>query len=364
MFKKYLDFSIEWYEKNETKADLAFFVGGFIFDILTLSDIDDRLGLIQQIVYLFITAFILYYDFLVKYNLTKIPEKLAKVWFYRRPIFHFFLGSLLSVYSLFFLKSSSLFSSFIFVLILIVIMVGNELKAVQEREVNVKVGLHVLCLFCFFAILYPIFLGHVGWLPFLLALLTVGLLIFGVYWMVKKRKPDLTTIWPQFLLPSTSVLILITLLYFLGWIPPVPLSIQNMGVYHRVEKVGSQYYLYHEHASWKFWQKGDQDFVSQPGDKLYFFASIYSPAKFNDSVYLHWYFKDERRGWISTDRLPMSVIGGRREGFRGWSVKQNYSPGQWRVSVESTDHREIGRMYFEVSLTNSSTNRKFQREIQ
>lgn len=60
---------VQWYEQNEKQADMAFFIGGFLFDILTLSDIDDTLSLVQQFFYLIITAFILYYQ--------GFPRKLA-----------------------------------------------------------------------------------------------------------------------------------------------------------------------------------------------------------------------------------------------------------------------------------------------
>lgn len=355
---------IEWYDKNEKQADLGFFIGGFIFDVLTLSDIDDTFSLAQQLVYLFITAYILYFEFLVKYDLAKVPRWLEKIWTYHRPFFHFFLGSLLSVYSLFFLKSSSFFSSLIFVLVLVAIMIGNELKAVQEREVNVKVSLHILCLFCFFSIIFPLILGFVGFIPFALSLIAVGGLIGGIYYHAKKKMPTLQTLIPQFLVPGYSVLGFILVCYLFGWIPPVPLSIQSMGIYHQIGKIGSQYVLHHEKPGWKFWQSGDQDFLAQPGDKVYFFARIYSPAKFSDSVYLHWYFKDPRQGWITTDRVPMTIVGGRREGFRGYSVKQNYSPGAWRVSVETTDKREISRLYFDIEATNVSASRSFNKDLQ
>jgi hypothetical protein len=41
-------------------------------------------------------------------------------------------------------------------------------------------------------------------------------------------------------------------------------------------------------------------------------------------------------------------VGGREEGFRGYGVKTNYQPGDWKVQVETADGREIGRIYFDV----------------
>src|SRR3989344_9029418 len=125
---------LDYYEQNEAKVDIAFFLGGFFFDIFTLSDIDDLLGIGQQVAYLLILGSILYFDFLDDNGFFKIPARLEKAWNYRQPILHFFLGSLLSVYSLFFLKSASIFSSIIFVLLLIGLMVANELKSVQKSK--------------------------------------------------------------------------------------------------------------------------------------------------------------------------------------------------------------------------------------
>lgn len=127
-----------------------------------------------------------------------------------------------------------------------------------------------------------------------------------------------------------------------------------MGVYHNIEKANGQYLLSHEKVWWKFWQNGDQEFKSAPGDKIFFFVSIFSPARFEDSVFLVWSVKDPKRGWQQTDRLPMKVAGGREGGYRGFMSKQNYTEGEWRISVQTTDGLEVGRLYFEVIKTEPS----------
>lgn len=340
---------LSWYEKNEKWADISFFLGGFLFDIITLSEIDDVFSLGQQFVYLLLTGGIIYYEFLIKNTIRILPGWLENYWDYRRPLFHFLLGSLLSIYSLFFLMSSSLFSSLLFVLILLIIMVANELKTVQEKDLNIKVGLHALCSFCFLSIVFPIILGFVGYLPFALALSTVGILLYLLTRYLRKRKPDLKTLNREFLIPGYGVLAMVLVCYFLGWMPPVPVSVKTMGIYHKIEKKEGVYHLYHEKSFWKFWQNGDQDFKAIPGDKVYFFLSIYSPARFQDSVYLVWSYKDPKRGWSKSDRLPMTITGGRKMGYRGYAVKENYTPGDWRVSIQTTDSREIGRLYFTIS---------------
>jgi hypothetical protein len=50
------------------------------------------------------------------------------------------------------------------------------------------------------------------------------------------------------------------------------------------------------------------------------------------------------------DSIPIKIVGGREEGFRGFGVKSNYQPGEWKVQVETTDEREIGRVYFTLEI--------------
>lgn len=249
----------------------------------------------------------------------------------------------------------------IFVIILMALMVANELKNVQKSEVNIKIALYIICIFSFFSMIFPVLLGFVGLLPFLLALLATSLCIFGIYLLLERRVKNKTLLMRRLIAPSFTVVTLFLLFYLIGWIPPVPLSVQNMGVYHHIEKIQGKYTLSHQNPWWRFWQTGDQEFLSEPGDKIYFFARIFSPAKFSDSVILHWYFKHPKIGWQSTDKVPMSINGGREGGYRGFSVKQNYQPGEWKISVETTDEREIGRLYFNVIEIPTSLDRTFTR---
>ena len=244
------------------------------------------------------------------------------------------------------------------------LMVANELKSVQKSEINIKVGLYVICVFSFFSMLIPVILGFVGYVPFLLSLTLTGLCIYGVIRLLNKKIPDTQLVLRSLGAPGVGVLALFLVFYMVGWIPPVPLSVQNMGVYHSVEKAGGDYILTHEKPWWKFWKTGDQNFRAEPGDKIHFFAQIYSPARFTDSVVLHWYYKDPRQGWLSTDRIPMHIAGGRKNGYRGYATKQNYSDGEYRISVETTDGREIGRIYFDVTkATENDPSREFKKDI-
>src|SRR5690606_35927792 len=120
------------------------------------------------------------------------------------------------------------------------------------------------------------------------------------------------------LLPMAFVLLGFLILYFFRLIPPVPLSIPFIGVYHTVEKQGDTYRLGHERPWWKIWHNGDQNFYAQGADKIYVFFRIFSPTHFSDQVLVRWYWKDNRHGWVLQDSIPIKISGGRAEGFRGY----------------------------------------------
>lgn len=345
---------LNYYETHATKVDVSVFLGGFLFDVFFLSSIDDLFGLAQNVVYLIALAALLYFDFLHENQKLNLPKFLVKPWEFRKLAIHFILGSLLSVYSLFFFKSASLFNSIAFVLLLMFLMVANETRFLQDRKLNIKVALFFLLLFSFFSMMIPTFLGFVGWFPFLLAALATTATLYGATKKLIKVTNNLRLVRDSLIIPGGTIVILFIGFYIFGLIPPVPISIENIGIYHKIEKVGDVYEAHYDRAHTGLFSLSEKTFVAEPGDKINLFVQIYSPAKFSDAVTLHWYYKDKKQGWITADKIPMQIRGGRQEGYRGSFVKQNYQEGEWRVSVETTDGREIGRHYFDVKITDKA----------
>lgn len=350
--------SADFINKHETKLDIAFFVGGFLFDILFIADPDDLFSIAQQAVYLFFVAAFIHYEILFRLHKWRPRESLLKMWSYRDFTLHFLLGSLLSVYSLFYIKSASILSSFIFLSLLVAIILINELSFAKTGKVSLKVGFYAICLFSFFSVVYPIILGFVGWTPLLFSVLsTVLILIAQLKLLVRSQIPE-KVLKTALTAPSAAVLGVFLLFYFLGWIPPVPLSVKAQGAYHNLEKREGKFILSYENT-WKFWQDSDKKFKAAPGDKVYFYAQIYSPARISDQIYLHWHLKNKNGDWLSTDKVPLNIQGGRKEGFRGYATKANYQPGEWMVTVETSMGSEISRYYFDIVATEATVERNF-----
>jgi len=359
--------------RNEHRLSVTFFIAGFLFDILTLGRIDSWFTIGQQAIYLLVISLILVQMLLAEAPATAAAAAPAAVpvaapsaapaaaflagpapapasagsrlqrWYleYRNPAIHFLLGALLSAYTLFFFKSSSLLVSFGFMGVLVVLLVANESARFKALGLPFKFALLGLCYLAFFAYVVPVLIGQTGLAVFLLSMAVGCVPLAAVAFLAARERKR------RILIPLGCVLIVFLTFYLFRIIPPVPLSIPFMGVYHGVERTDAGYRLTHERPFWRLWHNGDQRFRAQPGDKVHIYFRVFSPSRFSDQVLMRWY-RSENKGWALQDTIPIKIVGGREEGFRGYGVKTNYQTGKWKVQVETTDGREIGRIYFSV----------------
>jgi hypothetical protein len=346
--------------RNERNLSITFFAAGFLFDIVTLGRIDSWLTIGQQAVYLVLVTGVLVQ--MLKEEGQPAPDlgaaaRVKRLYYeYRSPAIHFLLGALLSAYTLFFFKSASLLVSFGFLLVLALLLVANELPRFKALGLPFKFALLGLCWLAYFAYVLPVLIGQTGLFVFL-ASMAVGCLPYLVvgFPLSKAQKQ-------RVFVPLGCMLIVFLGFYLFRLIPPVPLSIPFMGVYHGVERSDAGYRLSHERPLWRVWHNGDQWFYAQPGDRVHVYFRIFSPSRFQDQIQMRWYLDDPARGWTLHDTIPIKIVGGREQGFRGYGTKTNYQPGSWKVQIETTDAREIGRIYFKLEAAPESA-RSFRTDL-
>ncbi len=348
---------LELHRKYEKWMGPLFFFLGFIFDIFTLGRIDDLLNILSQGLYLIILFTFLNFEF------TAYPshKKLEKVFEFKDEIFHFILGALLSAFTLFYFKSASLSASFLFMFLILALLVMNESQRFQKLGLLVKSSLLYLCLLTYCLYLIPLIIGKVGFFPFIFSL-TISLIILFLYLaLLSKKGVERKKLEDRLLFPSIILMCFFIVFYLFKIIPPIPLSTQHIGVYHNVEKNYPEYKVSHEKPWWKIWHTGDQDFKAAPGDKIYIFTRVFAPAGFDDKIFLHFLYKTED-GYKTSDKIPLPITGGRGKGFRGFAYKSNYSPGDWKVQIETANGLEIGRISFTVEII-QETQRVFKTEV-
>ena len=322
---------------------------------------DHTLLLVQQVLYLAIIGAILYVEFIrnARPEALPMPRWVEPLWRYRGPVSHFCLGTLMNLYSIFFLMSASLFSSLLFVVILFGAVVLNEMHSIRRRGLDVKVAFYVLCVFCFSSLVIPIAVRSISRLTFFLSFAaTLGVL--GGFVAALRRRIGRVALIRRVLSPGLSVSALFLLSYLIGLVPPVPIACKTLGVYHRVERVGDEFRLSYE-PSW--WHSDDRRFVAKQGDVVHVFFAIFAPMRFDDSVYVRWSFRDRASRWRVSDKIRIRITGGREEGFRGVATKENYFPGAWRVILETRDGREIARLRFNITRAPANSARLFQTAV-
>jgi hypothetical protein len=337
------------YKKHGRWIPILSFFAGFLFDMIMLRRIDDVKVILQQAAYLLIAAALIGVELIEEDREIVSPRFFGKVWKYREAFLHFLLGTLLNSYAIFYFKSASALTSFFFIAFLGGLLGVNEFKRFGKSQTQVHVAFLSLCLICYLISLAPTLMGYIGTVPFLCAVLASLTAFLGYYALIKLKVSGN----PRFLkthlaYPFAGIQIIFVFLYFINAIPPVPLSVKYMGIYHEVKKTERGWALSSTRPTWKFWQNGDQTFLARPGDEIYCYAQVFSPVRFKDELRVRWLYWDEKKGWLSSDAIPMPVLGGREEGYRAVTKKSNFQPGLWRVQIETENNREIGRIGFEV----------------
>ncbi len=335
----------QYYQAHHLPFGIISFFFGFAFDTLMVSDIEELHCIIQQIIYLFLVGLVLYYEIVQASSDWKPSGFAAKLWNFREGFVHFFLGTLLNIYSIFYFKSASLSSSIYFIALLAILLVVNEAPALRGKGPIVRLSLWALCLSSFFVLILPLVFGSVGIVPFGSSILASAVVLYLLFKILQTRRDLRFDQVNMLFLPAVGTLGLYVLLYFLKLVPPVPLALKSIGIYHNVVKTEKEWTLTEEKPWWRFWHHGDQSFQAKPGDRIYVYFAIHAPSKISNVVHVKWMFKDPRQGWIPADKIKeLNISGGRHEGFRGMFWKENYQSGDYRVSIETPEGLEIGRI--------------------
>lgn len=310
---------------------------------------DEPLVIFQQALYLFIIALLIHYELLFRLEKWHPSNFSMKIWPYQNFALHFCLGTLLNVYSLFYIKSASIFSSVVFLFLMIVMIFMNELPFVKKsKKINLKVGLYSICLFSFFSIVYPIIFGFIGLVPFCFSAMSTLTILLVQLRLLRNLVTEPGVLFHAIFAPVVTVVIIFASFFFLGWIPPVPLSAKEQGIYHYLVKRETHYYLYAGMNENSFWNFGKTTFKAEPDDKIFFYSQIFSPARISDKIIVHWFKKNSVGDWESMDQVPVAIKGGREEGFRTFTFKSNFDSGEWKILVKTSSGVEISRLYFNV----------------
>lgn len=265
----------------------------------------------------------------------------------------FFLGTFLAHTLVYYFRSSDVLQVWpIFAMVALSIISNEFLYGIVPDILLYFVALTLYILFN-----VPIFLNKVNNSTFLISIL-ISVVVISILTLILQRiflskKDFLFLIIFSILFPF-----LILRLYYLNYIPAVPLALGDSGFYSYIQKETDEKnivsYTKKEEGVTKakqyfFLENNSYNIESlKDSNTIYFFSSIISPADVSATITHVWQkYDDVKKVWIEYSRISYDVSGGREEGYRGYSSITNLSQGKWRVRVLADD-RIVGVKKIEI----------------
>jgi len=327
---------------------------GFIFDNLTLTRIDQFYDNMVLFSYLIIAGIGITILQLHRNEVFERPflDKIAP-WL---PLFiQFAFGGLFSGYFVFYSRSASFAASWFFMLVLLGLLVGNEFFRKHYTRFTFQISIYYLAIFSFTIFFIPVIVGKIGAWIFLLsgAISLVAIYIFLYFFF--RVIPEEVVRSARFLIMSIfGIYLAVNFLYFKNVIPPIPLSMKDIGIYHLVEKTNTgDYLVVSENKNWiNITEWFNKKIHIKQGDPLYVYSAVFAPTDINtELIYIWQYYNEDTDKWITSSEIPVSIIGGRGEGYRSFSMKENLFGGKWRVGVVTPRGQLIGRVSFTIMVS-------------
>lgn len=326
------------------------FVLGFVVDNITLNRVDqvfDNLVLLTYVLLAMVSMLLLYAS-----TAGRITEKWSdRVRYYAPLLVQFSFGGLLSGMLIFYGRSGDWGSSWPFLVIILFAIYGNETLRDRASRLLYNLGILFIGLFSYVVLVIPVLTGYMGGWAFVSSGLLALIIMYGfvrLLYRIIPRYMDLQMKAIVFLLGS--IFAGFNFLYFANIIPPIPLSLKDVGIYHSVVRFenGDYQLKYEDGAWWQPFKDSDRTYHARPGDNIFCYAKVFAPTKINTDIFHTWEYKDESGNWVEHLRTSYSISGGRDTGFRGYTLIQNFSDGQWRCSVMTGRGQVLGREAFTV----------------
>jgi Protein of unknown function (DUF2914) len=334
----------EWFLEHEHFLVFCSLVLGHVFDYLTLGSPDGWYEHSVIVFYLTLTAVCI----MVMHQRSTI-SKLERVPVVAIMQFAFgaLAGSITVIYSL----SGTLLGSALFFGLMYIVLISNEFLRSRYDRMYIHITVWFTLLVSYMALLVPILLGRIGDDVFIYAVaasiavvtcLLMGVARIGGYGTVMR----IVDAWLAVLLTAAVFLTL----YFYNIIPPVPLSLKSVGVYHSIQKVSGDYLAQYETPNpLAFWLWTSTQYTLQQGQGAYCFSSVYAPVDLSTPIAHRWeYLNTVTDAWVTEAYVQFPISGGRSNGYRGYTHKTQLRTGTWRCSVETARGSLIGRHVFTV----------------
>lgn len=348
------------YGRFERPISSLSLIGGFVFDALTLKRVDtlwENIWILAHLVIVGIFIILIHRKEGVEGD-ERDPSK-AHFWYVN--ILQFFFGGILSTYIVFYFRSADILVTWPFIVLLAIAFIANESLKRHYVRLSFQISLFFLSIYSFSIFLIPVAIHQIGDGVFVLSGVISVVLIY-LFMKVLFYFSSENFIYSKRMITFiiTGILVLVNFLYFTNLIPPIPLSLKDAGVYHAIQKNGKgNYIVTADDNSWTEYFKLYPNFNYVAGTPVYAFSAIFSPKNLNIKIVHEWqHYNEISKTWTTESTINLSVIGGRDEGFRTYSVRSNLAYGKWRVNIKTEHNQTIGHLRFNLVQVDTASSTK------
>jgi hypothetical protein len=345
-----------FYAKIERPFSSLSLVGGFVFDAVTLTRVDEFWESFWVVAHLaIVTACVLLIN--LQENTGHDEADPGKLHFWLVNVMQFFFGGIWSTFLVFYFRSGTIATDWPFLLVLAAAFIVNERFKRHYVRLAFQISLLFLSYYGFAIYLFPILLHAISPWVFVLSGIASLAAIFLLMLALRKFSHEPfrgRTLW--FTRASiAAVFLAVNILYFTNIIPPLPLSLKDAGVYQvfAVNGPGNYTAQTEDQGFFSFFNWSDTIHVS-PGAPLYAYTAVFSPASLDLDIVHEWQYYDEAQGaWATRSRVSLPVVGGGERGYRTFSLISSPATGAWRVNVKTPTGQVIGQIRFTVIATST-----------
>jgi hypothetical protein len=285
------------------------------------------------------------------YEIKKIKGRFFSYWRVLAPLFlQYSFGNLFSAFLIFYSHSGSFSASWPFIIVILFLMIGNEVFRKYNVRPVIQISVYFFAVFSYLSLIFPYLFNNISAFIFIASGLSsvffiaifIKALSSYVYLVKAKIKTITVTVGLVFLFMN--------FLYFANLIPPIPLSIKQIGVYHSIQRSDGGYEVETEDCKRldRCFFTNEQRHIDSERGVLYLYSAVHAPEGMELAVVNEWQkYSDDDNKWKTVAEIPFNIKGGREGGYR-WYSFYNTTPGYWRVNVKTERGQVIGRKKFHV----------------
>ncbi len=335
------------------------FILGFIIDNLTLNRVDqffDNFILSAYIVVAMLSTLLLYAAAAEKLPEPVVPHvrKLAPF------CMQYAFGGLLSGMLIFYGRSGAWDASWPYLAIILLAIYGNE--TIKDRATRLIYNLTILFigLFSYVVLLIPVLTGLMGPWIFVGSGCVALIIMYGFVRTLYRIIPRFMELQMRAIVFTLGcVFVGFNFFYFANIIPPIPLSLKDIGIYHSVVRFenGTYQVTYEAGPWWQPWKDSDATIHPIAGESVFCYAQVFAPTKLRADIFHVWEHREAATGkWVEHAKLAYPISGGRGSGYRGYTLINAYQNGTWRCSVETARGQVLGREIFTIDTSRTASN--------